>query len=272
MNRYLRLFRLGNGVIGILGVIVGALAAAGLGAADRWADVAVGCAVVVAFIAGGNSLNDYIDREIDKAGHPDRPLPMGEISPRAALRLGIAGLAAASLASLLISLEVFGLTVMAAAMMVSYELFLKQRGFVGNVAIALLTGMVFLFGGAVVGDMFGNAALAVMAALANAGREVAKDIEDMGSDEGRRTLPMAIGEGRARAVGAALFLAGVAASAWPVAAGAFGWGYCVVIVADAMFIYAAFIIFREAKTAQKHAKLAMMAALVAFVAGVIQWP
>ncbi|MCL1811361.1 MAG: UbiA family prenyltransferase [Methanomassiliicoccaceae archaeon] len=270
MNRFLRLFRFGNGIMGILGVVIGAFIAVGFGIGDHVQNLLISGAVVLVFMAGGNSLNDYIDRDIDKTAHPDRPLPTGEIAPRTALIIGVSGLAAASLLSLaMMSFTVTLMVIIAAALMVSYELYLKQRGFVGNVAIAVLTGTIFLFGGAVVGNVEGNLIIAAMAALVSIGREIAKDIQDMGSDEGRRTLPMVIGKKKAAAAGAVFFVLGPALSVWPLIDQTFGWLYCIVFIADAIFIYSAFIIFRKADVSQKMAKYAMLIALVAFVLGVI---
>ncbi|MDR0887731.1 MAG: geranylgeranylglycerol-phosphate geranylgeranyltransferase [Candidatus Methanoplasma sp.] len=270
MKEYLRLFRLGNGIIGILGVVIGAFIAVGWDIDDYVFEIIIGCLIVIAFIAGGNSLNDYIDREIDKVGHPERPLPKGEISPRTALYLGIGGLVIAVILSLfLVSVLVTTVVIVAAVLMVAYEMFLKQRGFVGNLTIALLTGLVFLFGGSVVGNIEANLIIAAMAALVNVGREIAKDIEDMSSDEGRRTLPMVMGVRNACIVGAIFFIAGPVLSFWPLINDTFGILYCVVFVADAIFIYTACLIFGKAHMAQKLAKPAMLIALAAFVLGVL---
>jgi len=46
--------------------------------------------------------------------------------------------------------------------------------------------------------------------------------------------------------------------------------YPVVFVADAMFIYAAFILFNDPHRSQKMAKYAMMVALVAFILGAVK--
>lgn len=256
--------------MGILGVVIAAFIAVGFDIGDHVQNILISCAVILSFMAGGNSLNDYIDREIDKTAHPDRPLPKGEISPRTALYIGVAGLVIASVASIaMMSVTVTAIVVVAAILMVSYEVFLKQRGFVGNITIAILTGMIFLFGGAVVGNLPGNIIIAAMAALVSIGREIAKDIEDMSSDEGRNTLPMMIGVRNASIIAAIFFILGPILSIWPLIDQTFGWLYCLVFVADAIFIYSAFIIFRKAETAQKMAKIAMFIALVAFVLGVI---
>ena len=75
VNKYLRLFRFGNGIMGIVGIIVGALLSTGTGMIDHWTVIILACVLVVLFMAGGNALNDYIDAEIDKTAHPDRPIP-----------------------------------------------------------------------------------------------------------------------------------------------------------------------------------------------------
>lgn len=270
MNKYLRLFRFGNGLMGILGVLIGAFIAVGFDIVNHAVNLLIAALVVVIFMAGGNSLNDYIDREIDKTAHPDRPLPMGEIQPKTALILGVSGIVIATVLSISMMSPIVTVSVIiAAVLMISYELFLKQKGFVGNLTIAVPTGMIFLFGGAVVDNLEGNIIIAAMAVLVSIGREIAKDIQDMSSDEGRKTLPMMIGVRNAAIIGAVFFILGPVLSVWPLIDQSFGWLYCLVFVADAIFIYSACIIFRKADVSQRMAKIAMFIALVAFVLGVI---
>jgi geranylgeranylglycerol-phosphate geranylgeranyltransferase len=281
VNKYLRLFRFGNGVMGIVGVVVGAFIASGFDIADYWPGIVVSCLIVFIFMAGGNAINDYIDREIDLTAHPERPVPRGEITPGTARNLGVLMMLSAIILGLLalVFSELLSISfwdsisavtvVLAAVLMISYEVFLKQRGFVGNVTIAVLTGMLFLLGGAVCGDVMAVVPMAFMAMLVNIGREISKDIEDEDSDEGRRTLPMVIGNRNAAIASAAFFLSGVALSVWPLLADLLNDFYILVFAADAMFIYAAIIVFRSAHKAQKAAKVAMAIALAAFVIGVI---
>ncbi len=70
--------------MGIIGVIAGAFIASGLNILDYWVSIAISCIIVSIFMAGGNTLNDYIDRDIDVNAHPERPIPQGIISPRTA--------------------------------------------------------------------------------------------------------------------------------------------------------------------------------------------
>ena len=281
MNKYLRLFRFGNGIMGIVGVIVGAFIATGLNITDYWIGIAISCLIVFIFMAGGNAINDYIDRDIDKIAHPERPVPRGEINPLTARNLGIFFMVFAVIFGILAQVSslyfdfIFWdfvstmVVVIAALLMVSYEVLLKQRGFIGNVTIALLTGMLFLLGGAVCNNAIAVMPIALMAILVNIGREIAKDIEDQASDEGRDTLPMRIGVKKAATVAAVFFIVGVALSIWPMLYGSMNNLYLLVLAADAMFIYAAIIVFKSAHSAQKIAKMAMIIALLAFVIGVI---
>ena len=154
--------------------------------------------------------------------------------------------------------------------MVLYETMLKQRGFIGNITIAVLTGMVFLLGGSIVFHMENCIEVAGMAALVTVGREITKDIEDMEGDVGRHTLPMAIGKRNAGIVAAIFYIAGPVLSILPLIDHSMGPLYPVVFVADAMFIYAAFILFNDPHRSQKMAKYAMMVALVAFILGAVK--
>lgn len=270
MNRYLQLFRIGNAVMGFLGVMIASLMAVGTDILDYWQNLIIAVVIVFMFIAGGNSLNDYIDRDIDKTAHPERPVPSGRMKPEEARNIGVALLILSVVASFLtLDLVCIAIVAIACVLMFSYELFLKQRGFVGNVTIAVLTGMTFLMGGAVVGAAEANVIVAAMACLVSVGREIAKDIEDMDSDEGRHTLPMAIGIKASAAVACVFFIAGPVLSIAPVIWDSYGILYYLVVFADAIFVYCAFIVFRNPHKAEKAAKIGMMLGLVAFLLGAL---
>ena len=270
MNKYLELFRLENGIIGIVGIAVTAFIAAGTSMVDSWQYIILGCVTVILFIAGGNSLNDYIDREIDKSSHPERPIPSGRMEPKVALYLGAACLVLSFVSSFVQSVECIVIVGIAIVLMVLYETVLKQRGFIGNVTIAVLTGMVFLLGGSIVGHMDNCYEIAAMAALVTVGREITKDIEDMEGDVGRHTLPMLIGKRNAGIVAAAFYIAGPILSILPIIDKSMGPLYPCVFAADVMFIYAAIILFNSPHRSQKTAKYAMMVALVAFILGALR--
>ncbi len=269
MNRYLQLFRIGNVVMGILGVMIASFMAVGTDMPDHWRNLLISMAVVFVFIAGGNSLNDYIDREIDKTAHPERPVPSGRMRPEEARNIGVALLVLAVVFSFFTLDPVcIAIVAIACVLMFCYELFLKQRGFVGNLTIAVLTGMTFLMGGAVVGAAEANAVVAAMACLVSIGREIAKDIEDMDSDEGRKTLPMSIGVKASAAIACVFFIAGPVLSVAPMVWRTYGVLYYTVVLADVAFLISAVSVFKDPHKAEKVAKIGMILGLVSFLLGV----
>lgn len=268
MNRYLQLFRLGNCIMAVAALVLAVLIGAGFDLLDYWQEMAFGAVVVFAFVAGGNALNDYTDREVDKLAHPERPLPSGRMSPSLALWLSAGAFVISFAASLFLNWVSILIVVSAIAIMILYESRTKKMGLSGNLSIAGLTGGLFLLGGAMVGHLDRTVVIAAMAALATLGREIVKDIQDMEGDFDRNTLPKRIGRKGAGIVAAASFLIAVGLSPVPYLGGIFGiWYMLTVLVADAIFIYSSIVQFENPKKGQTWAKIGMAAALAAFLVG-----
>ncbi len=268
MNKYLQLFRLGNCVMGVVGLVLATLIAVGADIQYHLTELAFASGVVFLFIIGGNALNDYLDREIDRIAHPERPIPSGRMRPSTAARISVAAFMGSVALSAVLPLEAFAIVIAAVAIIMAYEVSTKKKGLVGNLSIAFLTAALFLLGGAVVQRLDATVAIAAMAFLATLGREIVKDIQDMGADVDRFTLPQRIGAKKAGLVASASFLAAVALSVEPYLAGRFGVAYlAVVLAADAIFIYCSGIHFQDPKRGQKWAKIGMFVALIAFLMG-----
>lgn len=271
MGGPLALLRPGNGVVAAAAVAAGAIAAVGRPALDGplLVNVSLGAGAAFAFIGAGNALNDYLDRDIDKKGHPDRPIPSGRVSPQGARNLSAAlfvvSLALGALISWAALVAVAGL----AGLMLAYEWRLKALGFGGNLAIGVLSGATFAFGGLAVGNPAPTIVLSALGIVASTGREVAKDIEDMAADEGRRTLPQRVGAHRAAEVSAAFTWAAVCLSPFPfVPMAVLGWPYLAAIgLADAIFIYAAKVVRESPSRSQQLSKAGMGLATLAFALG-----
>ena len=274
MAGYLRLARPLNCGMSAVGVGIAAVVAVG------WAGVqaipwtillAAGAAAL--FTAGGNALNDYFDRDTDAVNHPDRPIPRGEMSADEALRFAALTFALSLALASLVGLLAVGIVVVNFVVMVAYEKTLKARGTGGNLLIAYLVGSLFVFGGAAAyrGDLAAldrTLVLGLLAALTTAGREVAKDIEDLAGDVDRVTLPRRIGVRGAGAVAAAAFGAGVVLSIVPYVLQILGTVYLgVVLVADIIFIWSGAYSARNPGRAQRAAKYGMVVALAAFLLG-----
>ena len=270
VKAFLRLFRLGNCAMGAFGTLLAVIICVGVSGLEQYAlETAFSMLVVVLFTAGGNALNDYFDREIDRRAHPERPIPSGKLTPHEVVYVAVALMTLSFATSLGITAWSVIIVVASIFAMLAYEMRLKAAGFAGNLMISWLTGALFLFGGAAVGDFSLAWILAALAILATLGREIVKDIQDMEGDRSsRRTLPMRIGVKSSGIVAAASFVAAVALSPLPYLEEVFDFWYLpVVAAADGIFIYCALILFQNPERGQKLAKLAMAVALVAFLVG-----
>ena len=231
-------------------------------------DLILGMLVVFFAMAGGNALNDYYDREVDLINHPDRPIPSGKVSPKNALIFGLFLFLLAIVFSALINIWTFIITILAEIAMFSYEAKLKNKGFVGNVTISILVGLIFVFGGAIFNDILRISIFALMAFSSNLGREIVKDIEDIEGDINRQTLPKKIGEKNAGIIASTFFILAVGLSPLPYLCLGFSIYYMLsVLISDAIFIYVAIIHFKNPTRGQKGAKLAMVMGLISYLIG-----
>ncbi|WP_336345031.1 geranylgeranylglycerol-phosphate geranylgeranyltransferase [Halalkalicoccus ordinarius] len=247
---------------------IGAFVAGGLLAAPAAAAAAVGATAFAT--AAGNAINDYFDRGIDAINQPDRPIPRGAVSPRAALAFSAALFAGAVLLALTLPALALAIAVVNLLLLIAYTQLFKGLPGVGNAVVAALGGSTFLFGGAAVGDVAAPGVLFVLAALSTFTREVIKDVEDLEGDreEGLNTLPIAIGERPALWVGTACLLVAVLASPLPYLLGALGVTYLLAVLpANVVMLAAAASSFRDPTTGQKRLKYGMFLAAFAFVVG-----
>ena len=118
---------------------------------------------VASFMAAGNILNDIIDIEIDKISHPLRSLPSGKMSVKQAWYLvflcSIISISCASYGAYIlnnIALEWAPMAIIcfiSFTLMVSYEIGPKTKnyGYLGNLIIGGMLGLVIIYGGASVG-------------------------------------------------------------------------------------------------------------------------
>ncbi|MCJ2531540.1 MAG: UbiA family prenyltransferase [Candidatus Thermoplasmatota archaeon] len=276
MQGYLAILRPPNLVMSFVGCLLGS--AVVLGSVSTLLEslplALQAAAIAVLFTAAGNTLNDYYDRETDRVNHPERPIPSGQVTARGAL--AVAGLLFAATVpwSLLLRWELLAVVLVNLAFMASYEAVFKRTGLRGNLLIAWLVASLFLFGGlALYPDLpalLPVLVLALLAFLATLGREIVKDIEDVGGDTDRETLPLRMGTTGAARVAAAFFILAVGLSGLPPALQMLGLAYLpVVLVADAILIYAALNSSRRPGLSQRAAKYGMVVALLAFLVGAL---
>lgn len=131
-----------------LGVM--AMVSAYVGADGRFSmDLLLAVLAIFLLTAGSMTFNDYFDRDLDRAAHPNRPIPAGILSSREALHFSLVSFAVATVLSLLVNPWCFALAVFGIAFLVLYETQFKERGFLGNLVVAALSGLAFIVGGAV---------------------------------------------------------------------------------------------------------------------------
>jgi geranylgeranylglycerol-phosphate geranylgeranyltransferase len=273
----LRLVRLGNVLVSFFGTLVGGWAAEGHGTGIDPAlllPLALAGVSTACVTAGGNVLNDILDRRSDAVNHPDRPLVRGDIRVGHAKGLGVALFVIAVLAVLPEIPERWPLGVILAvalAALLGYEFRFKAIGFAGNLLVAFLTGAVFLYGAASVGAVLVVVPFALMAFFATLSREVIKDMEDAEGDVDRRTLPRTHGLGFSAGVSRAAVVVAIALSPLPFLYlvpldSIVGIMYAAsVLVADGLFVASVLPLPRNLHRDQTVSKGAMTIALIAFL-------
>jgi geranylgeranylglycerol-phosphate geranylgeranyltransferase len=265
-------------VVSFVGTIVGGIAARGSGVQlpdSLWAALVLAGLSTSFVTAGGNVVNDILDRNTDRVNHPDRPLVTGAISVSLA-KWSAAGLLAGAVIvaiPVILSHPLVGvLLAIALIALLSYEFRFKSAGFGGNLLVGFLTGLVFLYGGAAVGMPIAVLPFGFMAFFATLSREVIKDMEDFSGDVDRRTLPRIRGMSFAGAVARGSVATALALSALPLFIllpldSVAGIMYAsLVLVADALFVVSVAWLPARLHTEQTVSKGAMAVALLAFLA------
>ncbi len=153
---YLDLVRLPNLLTAAADVLAGFLYSGGGSA--RWTDLVALIAASVCFYAGGVALNDVCDVKRDRGERPERPIPSGRISRRAALRLAVGllviGFAFAALTSTRAAM-IAGLLIVA---IVLYDAVLKLTP-VAPAAMGLCRGLNLALGMHAAGSLWTAAAM-----------------------------------------------------------------------------------------------------------------
>lgn len=281
---WLELARIHNCTFAGVGVVIGALVATG-GMLVPIQIFPLGFLVAALVAAGGNTINDYFDRSIDRINRPERPIPSGKISPEKALTAAqgffITGIL---LSALMGNLYCLLLAMINSAVLVAYAGVLKKRGLIGNVTIGYLVGSTFLFGGLSTSVYRPKALLptellilVLMAGLATVGRELIKAIQDMEGDKkcGLKTFPIVRGRKKAALLAVIFTLAAIVLSPVPYVNRIFGdyYFYPLVVSVVAFSAGATKIAIDQSKNGAKKASLAhkvgMGLGLLAFVAGAL---
>jgi geranylgeranylglycerol-phosphate geranylgeranyltransferase len=141
--------------------------------------------------AAGNIINDYFDFEIDKINRPNRVLPSGEMSRETALLLYVVLSIVAVVLSFMVSVTAIIIVLLTKIILFFYSSHFKGVPLVGNILIALCTGLAFIYGGVAVGNWKLAIIPSIFAFLINLIRELLKDVEDLDGDLKNKTITFA---------------------------------------------------------------------------------
>jgi geranylgeranylglycerol-phosphate geranylgeranyltransferase len=236
---FFRITRPANAVVAGLAAVVAYLVATG----TLVPGVLLPLVIVTFITAAGNVLNDYYDADIDAINCPERPIPSGQITRKTALWYAITLFLAGIAISLFTTPICIGFAVFNSLLLVFYASRLKSMPVAGNIAVAYLSGSMFLFGGAFAGyaGLTHLVPLAIISFLATIARELLKDAEDVDGDAagGASTLPIRIGVRKTAYCAGVIALLSAAASVIPF----WWWGapYLVMIaIVDLIILVAAY--------------------------------
>ena len=239
-------------------------------------DVLVTCIVVFLVTGFGNAINDYFDHKIDAINKPNRPIPSGRISLKNAgyYSWGMA-LTGNILAILFLGMIPELVVLFSTLLMYYYAYSLKKKLLIGNMVISFLTGLSFVFGGIVIGEVLVSIYIGFYAFLTTMMREIVKDMEDIKGDkeEGANTFPIAYGM-KASSILAASFMV-FASLTSPIL---YFWGILTVwylpllAIAILIFLSSAISILRDgsienSRLISRNVKIGMLVTLLSFLAG-----
>ncbi len=270
MNPYIEILRVGNAVMALIAVVLMAI----IGKTFSF-DIVLGAISVFLATGAGNTINDYCDFEIDKINKPERPIPSGRIKLENALYYSLLLFIIATILGFLISVANGVTVIICSILMIVYAYDFKQRCLIGNVTVALLTGLTFVYGGLITTDVNLGIFLGFFAFLMTLSREIIKDTEDIEGDleENSRTLPIVYGPKNAVMLAVVLNIFTCLLSPVLYIYNIFSIVYlAIVLVADIIFIYSAVLALRNQEKENMHKvsrfmKIGMFIAFISFAVG-----
>jgi len=246
LKSYFWLTRPHNCAIGFLSVFIGGLIT---GTVHPLFKLLMACFSGMCIAAGANAVNDYFDIEIDRINKPKRPLPSGMLRPGQAYRFSILCFLLGILLSLFIHLPGFLIASGSSVLLYLYSSHLKRTVVWGNLTVALITGLAFVYGGLAVGRIRQALVAGVFAFLFDWAREMIKDAEDVVGDrsQGIQTLPIRHGIKVTLVLSAAVLALLIVLTFVPFFTGMFSLAYLIAVVAavDLVLVYVITSMFRN---------------------------
>lgn len=200
-------------------------------------------------LASGNIINDIIDLEIDKINKPERPLPSEKITVNQSYVLYVSFISTTILISFLLNDMALIIVLFSIVLLFFYSKYLTRIPLIGNITVAFLTGLVFVFGGVIVGNPIAAIVPAIFAFLINLVREIVKDMEDVEGDNkvGVLTFPIKYGVNKSKVVILILSLVLISFTFYPFIAQLYKVEYFVIVmvIVNPVLVYCLKILFKD---------------------------
>ena len=228
-------------------------------------------------MASGNVINDIYDIGIDKSNKPLRPLPSGKITVKEAYDLYFIFIITSIFISALVNEKALAIALISILVLFFYSKYLKRIPLVGNVVVAFLTGLVFIFGGVVVENPSAAVVPAAFAFLINLIREIVKDMEDVEGDRkaGVVSFPMKFGFQKSKTLIFLLTITLILYTLYPFITQLYKIEYFIVVmvIVNPILVYCLKILFEDEsvknlKRISNFLKLSMIFGLIAIYLGV----
>ncbi|OLR93895.1 ubiquinone biosynthesis protein UbiA [Actinokineospora bangkokensis] len=173
---------------------VGLAGAAIAGGTPGPAHFAAAAVVPVLVWLGGHYLGDWFDRELDAIEKPQRPIPSGRLSPRAALISAVVCEVGAAVVALAVDWRVLVLLALGVVGIAAYSRVCKGRGISGNLVRGALTALAVLCGATCVpgGQVWVAVPFALVFLLHDTASNLVGAVRDVGGDQagGYRSVPV----------------------------------------------------------------------------------
>ena len=154
---------------------------------------------VVCINAGGNVINDIYDIDIDRVNRPQRALPAGLISVRAAWIYTLILFGTGTILASMLSWQTFIIAgPLSVGLLSAYSMILKRQPLIGNLTVSFMLALAFIYVGSAFHRIPDTLVMAALAFGFTLIRELVKDLEDMEGDarDQARTLPLVWGEAK----------------------------------------------------------------------------
>jgi geranylgeranylglycerol-phosphate geranylgeranyltransferase len=230
MEQIKALYKLGRPLTtlsGVLAVFLGGYVAD----TGAWGNILLAGLTTLLISAAANAWNDYLDVEIDRINQPQRPLPSGKVSLRAARWFSFVLTMLSLVTASFINLPAFLIALACNAILYIYSLRLKSTVLLGNATVATVSALSAIFGGVAAGNVVPTLWLALIIFLGIMGREVLKTMADYEGDLSQRcrTVATVWGRRKARVVFYILAVATLIVMMLPYLTGYYGPAYAYIV-------------------------------------------